>query len=92
MMISMLSYVFLGRASVPDTEFSVFTYRYLYLQSEAISKAERIAYEDPEGSIQDEIIFNSRGNVNSARTIQFDQNGIIRTVIIELGGGRLVFP
>ncbi len=90
--ISLLSTIFTKSAAVPDTEFKVFPYRYLYLQSKAIAEAQSVVYEDPNGSVNEEIVFNSKGNINSARTIQFVHNGIIKTVIIELGGGRLVFP
>lgn len=57
---------------------------YLLKQSEALCRRKQTVYEDDAGNT---VIFNRSGNVRSARTLNFGK----RKIVIELGGGRLVF-
>ncbi len=54
---------------------------YLMKQSEALRSAVHVALDDG-------IVFNERGNVNQARTLIKNH----KKIIVELGGGTLVFP
>ena len=65
---------------LPDTEYYEFVDKYLYLQSTAMKQAKRISFDEYD------IRFNQKGNVNQAKTIYFKNE---RTIIVELGGGRL---
>ncbi len=64
-----------------DEDYYSFSSKYLYLQSEAMRKAEKVSLEDYD------IYFNSKGNVNRAQTLSFSN---FKKIIVELGGGRLV--
>ncbi len=63
-----------------ETEYYAFEDKYLYLQSTAMKQAKRISFEEYN------VRFNQKGNVNQAKTIYFKNE---RTIIVELGGGRL---
>jgi len=65
---------------IPDTEYYAFVDNYLYLQSTAMKQAKSISFEEYN------VRFNQKGNVNQAKTIYFKNK---RTIIVELGGGRL---
>lgn len=65
---------------MPETEYYGFVDEYLYLQSTAMKQAKSISF-DAYG-----VSFNQKGNVNQAKTIRFKNE---RTIIVELGGGRL---
>ena len=52
------------------------------MQSEALRKNEKIFFDDKNISL------NANGNVNKAQTIHFENN---KDIVVELGGGRLVF-
>ena len=65
---------------LPDTEYYAFVDKYLYLHSTAMKQAKRISFDEYD------IRFNQKGNVNQAKTIYFKNE---RTIIVELGGGRL---
>lgn len=65
---------------LPDTEYYAFVDKYLYLQSTAMKQAKRISFDEYD------IRFNQKGNVNQAKTIYFKNE---RSIIVELGGGRL---
>ena len=65
-----------------DLSFYSFISEYHLIQSEAIAKSESREF------IEEDIHFNSRGNVNMAKTITFPNN---QQVIIELGSGRLKY-
>ncbi len=64
-----------------DEDYYSFSSKYLYLQSEAMRKAEKISIDDYD------IYFNTKGNVNRAQTLTFSN---FKKIIVELGGGRLV--
>ena len=66
--------------------YHAFADAYLQRQTDAMAAAETLPVDLPgaEG-----IHFNGAGNVNQARTISFP--GRDNLIIIELGGGRLVF-
>lgn len=64
-----------------DEEYYLFPSIYLYNQSEAMLKAEKVYMDDYD------ISFNSEGHVNRAQTLYF----INKKIVVELGGGRLVF-
>lgn len=59
---------------------------YLLKQSEAIVKAQEERYVSQDGK---EVDFNADGNVRRAETLSFPRKN--RRIIIELGGGRLVY-
>lgn len=61
-----------------------FSDEYLCKQSEAIAKSQKMEMSVDFGS---PITWNEDGNVNQARTICFGK----KKIIIELGGGRIVF-
>ena len=63
-----------------ETEYYAFEDKYLYLQSTAMKQAKSISFEEYN------VRFNQKGNVNQAKTIYFKNK---RTIIVELGGGRL---
>ena len=63
-----------------ETEYYAFEDKYLYLQSTAMKQATSISFEEYN------VRFNQKGNVNQAKTIYFKNE---RTIIVELGGGRL---
>ena len=71
----------------PDSWYS-YPDEYLKTQSEAIRMAERRTMISPDGELPD-VTFNEKGNVNRAMTLRSLRHGT--SVIIELGGGRLVF-
>ena len=68
--------------------FHTFPDAYLKAQSEAIRRADYATCFSEDGSVSD-ITFNEKGNVNKAMTLHFEKHRT--SVIIELGGGRLVF-
>ena len=63
-----------------ETEYYAFVDKYLYLQSTAMKQATSISFEEYN------VRFNQKGNVNQAKTIYFQNN---RSIVVELGGGRL---
>ncbi len=63
-----------------ETEYYAFEDKYLYLQSTAMKQAASISFEEYN------VRFNQKGNVNQAKTIYFKNE---RSIIVELGGGRL---
>ena len=63
-----------------ETEYYAFEDKYLYLQSTAMKQAANISFEEYN------VRFNQKGNVNQAKTIYFKNE---RSIIVELGGGRL---
>lgn len=65
-----------------DKDYYAFSSHYLLLQSEALRKSEKSFFNDKN------ISFNANGNVNKAQTIHFENN---KDIVVELGGGRLVF-
>lgn len=65
-----------------DKDYYAFASHYLFMQSEALRKNEKIFFNDKN------ISFNANGNVNKAQTIHFENN---KDIVVELGGGRLVF-
>lgn len=67
-----------------DEDYYSFESNYLLKQSEAMLQNETIEFND-------NIRFNEKGNVNHARTIHFSSHYKIHDVIVELGGGRLVY-
>lgn len=59
---------------------------YLQTQSEAILTARDKEFVSDDGKA---VMFNEKGNVQKAETVDFDQKR--KKIIIELGGGRLVY-
>lgn len=81
----------LGALCIPVHEFSESDYYgfadgYWYTQSNAILNREHESYTTEDG---EEIHFNEKGNVSQAQTITKGKRN--RRIVIELGGGRLVF-
>ena len=77
--------------SYSENRFYVFPDQYLRIQSESLLTGESRIYDDDFNENLPEIRFNGNGNVNQARTILFEHKGSFREIIVELGGGRLVF-
>lgn len=91
MCIVLLGIGMLGALCIPVHEFSKSDYYgfadgYWHKQSDAIVHSESESYETKNG---EEIYFNEKGNVNQAKTITKGHKK--RQIVIELGGGRLVF-
>lgn len=84
--LSVLSLLWIMVRPVPAAERSAFASRYLFEQSEAMIRAHRRTYTDEDHG--ETVHFNEKGNTDSPRTIRFGED--VR-LIIELGGGRLVF-
>lgn len=72
-----------------NQDYYEFADAYLQKQSQAILYAENRTYDNP--AIQESISFNENGNVKHAQTLSFSLGETVRQIIIELGGGRLVF-
>lgn len=68
-----------------NTEWYTFYNDYLCVQSKAILTATNQAFEN---NILESITFNAKGNVKQARTVSFPYTK--STMVISLGGGRLV--
>ncbi len=70
---------------VHEVDLSYYTYGDAYLKQQALSLAEaaHTTYE-----ADNPVTFNANGNVTQAKTIYFQSN---RKIIIELGGGRIVY-
>ncbi len=85
-----LTVILLYRPRSTSQAFHLFPDRYLRLQSEAIldSAYREVGLQDDAGVT---VHFNGRGNVDQARTVTFTTSFSRRSVVIELGGGRLVF-
>ena len=85
-----LTAILLYRPEHTDRSYHLFPDSYLRLQSEAILNSERreMTAEDDSRSL---IRFNRKGNVDQARTLHFSTPFSDREIVIELGGGRLVF-
>ncbi|NLH92566.1 MAG: hypothetical protein GX481_08990 [Atopobium sp.] len=77
--------------SFEENGYHVFPDQYLRLQTEAMLSSEGRVYEDEFSSDLPPIQFNGNGNVNQARTLTFGSGRKFREIVIELGGGRLVF-
>ncbi|MBR4444303.1 MAG: hypothetical protein IKS37_00210 [Solobacterium sp.] len=84
--LSFLSLLQLRMRPSCDVQRNAFAMRYLYEQSEAMRSASIREYTEEESGKT--VRFNGRGNVSSAGTVWF---GDQLRLIIELGGGRLVF-
>ena len=65
---------------IPDTEYYAFVDESLYLHSTAMKQAQPVSFDIYN------VRFNQKGNVNQAKTIYFQNN---RSIVVELGGGRL---
>jgi competence protein ComGC len=89
--LSVLTTVAIRIPSVTEDGYHVFPDQYLRIQSEAILTGETRDYEDEISEGLPSIHFNQNGNINQARTIPFGTRGTVRQIIVELGGGRLVF-
>ena len=86
--VSLFSLLALPGHEFREADYHAFPYGYLLVQSQAIASGERKVYDD---LIYDLPVctFNGEGNVPMPKTLQLGERG--RTIIIELGGGRLVF-
>ena len=89
-LLCMLTLLVLPYRQSTGQSYDCFPDQYLYLQSDALRRAEDTDYEDPLGELFLPIHFNGSGNVDLARTLPFTVRGYER-IVIELGGGRLVF-
>ena len=86
--ISVLSLLYLPAREMEVSSYYTFPDAYLLAQSEAIRKAEKTMYYSDSSEVPD-VSFNEKGNVNKAMTLHFENRS--KDIIIELGGGRLVF-
>ncbi len=71
-----------------ESAYYLFPNGYLHAQSQALASALPITYNDPEEPMP-VCSFNNKGNVSSAKTLILGARG--RAIVVELGGGRLVF-
>ncbi len=74
----------------PSHPSDLFADRYLYEQSAAMKEA-RAKDMDAGDDAGTSIHFNGSGNVDLARTLSFSTPYRSRQIVIELGGGRLIF-
>ncbi|MBQ7993706.1 MAG: hypothetical protein IJ252_11830 [Solobacterium sp.] len=80
----------LGSMPVYETDaYHVFPADYCLAQSAAMAKAESCSVDHRSNEFISDIRFSDAGNVNMARTLLLGKGN--RTVVIELGFGRLVF-
>lgn len=80
--ISLLTVVMHAGVFHLDSAYYGFYDQYLFLQSQAMTSHTRVNFDTYP------ITFNEKGNIKQARTISFERH---RTIILELGGGRLVY-
>lgn len=71
-----------------DRNADLFADRYLLNQSQAMADGERVTFID-EAAGNTAIRFNEKGNVSKAMTLILSDG---TAAVIELGGGRLIFP
>jgi len=81
---SIMTLIYLPFSNFYENEEYSFPDEYLLKQSEALMKSDDTYYVLDNGK---EIFFNEKGNVRQAFTIDFDH----QTIVVELGGGRLVY-
>lgn len=84
--ISLLTCIFGQMREFHDDGYHAFADGYLEKQSEAIVLSKDQKYLSEDGK---EVQFNENGNVQKAETLVYGKSD--RKIIIELGGGRLVF-
>lgn len=89
--LAVLTAIAAGFRMTPDCSYLAFSDQYLRQQSEAILKGERVVFKHAYENSLPEITFNEDGNISQARTLQFSHKGRQREIVMELGGGRLVF-
>ena len=82
---STMALMFLPMIETHEDTARTYPYDYLLSQSEAMAKADHIVFEQ-EGYT---VAFNENGNIQQAQTMVLGR--LNKTVISELGGGRLVF-
>ena len=87
MILSLMMILFPMQKCDTDMSEKTFVPDYLLAQSAAIASSERTQLPQKDG--YPSVSFNARGNVSKAMTFAFSKTG--RQIIIELGGGRLVF-
>lgn len=85
LIVSLLSSVSLRMRIPGSVKRTVFAAGYLEAQSEAMRTYRRLDVTD--GETGETLHFNAQGNTDSPRTLYFGDHRLI----IELGGGRLVF-
>jgi hypothetical protein len=78
-----LTLIYLPASDFKNAESYTFGDSYLMTQSDAIVHAQRTSLDDPEVNV----VFNQKGNVDQAMTISKGN----KTIVIELGGGRIVY-
>ena len=81
--ISLMTLIYLPYVEIANMDYFTFGDSYLNKQSEAIAGRKRAELDQDEASIS----FNAKGNVDQARTIIFND----RSIVVELGGGKLVY-
>lgn len=84
--ISVLACMSLPMREFSQDDYEVFGDGYLKTQSEAILSSQDKEYISPGGKA---VRFNEDGNVQKAETVRFGKKN--KKIIIELGGGRLVY-
>lgn len=87
-LLGIVSLFFLPVKSEEISAWHTFPDGYLQKQSEAIRRAEHTVYEPEDGKMP-VIEFNEKGNIRKAMTLYFPERS--GRIVIELGGGRLVF-
>lgn len=84
--ITVLACIFRPIRGFNKDSFHTFGDTYLEAQSEAIAASEDRDFISEDGR---RVHFNADGNVQKAETLQFGKKG--KKIVIELGGGRLVY-
>lgn len=86
-LVSTFTFFYIPIASLPTFDYHTWPYRYLETQTKAILYQTPQMMEDVNDASGPLIGFNDRGNVRKAMTVPFREGNIV----IELGGGHLVF-
>jgi len=81
--IAVMTVLYLPCTEIRDVQFYLFGDSYLEQQSTAICQRESISWDSGNFSIG----FNAKGNIGQAMTYNIDGHEIV----LELGGGRLVY-
>lgn len=89
LVISIMSLTVLPAGTFQEGQWYTFADRYFHAQAQAMAESRETAFSDESGEVP-LIRFNHKGNVSRAMTLTMGKKG--RSVIIELGGGRLVYP
>lgn len=85
--LSVMAMIALPAVTFTRSDETVWPYRYLEAQARAIAASEETEMEEEEGYEGELIRFDEKGYIPRAGTVYFGE----KAIVMELGGGRLVF-